>query len=48
MSLVWPGVRTVADGVGRESVFLRRKLRDCCLAVHAVTSMDDAIDTMNR
>lgn len=38
----------ITDGVNRESVLLRRKLRDCCLAVHAVTSMDDAIDTMNR
>lgn len=38
----------ITDGVNRESVLLRRKLRECCLAVHAVTSMDDAIDTMNR
>ena len=38
----------VTNGVDRESVLLKRKLRECCLAVHAVTSMDDAIDTMNR
>ena len=33
---------------GRKSFLVGRKLRECCLSVHAVTSMDDAIDMTRR